>query len=211
MLKINMKFIKLCSSLYLRFKTYFYSKDSHFNITYFIDFIIIHLNAGLTLQQCIELMVHKPKIPIHIKLLLSQVLSLCRRGYSLSYSLDLIQKRIQKLNSYRHFFIVFNAMKIVSIKGVRGTSLFAKIKKKVADENKFRRTLIVLTAQMRLQARVILFSPLLLCLILLILSPEHIFVFFESIFGGCLFIIMMVLNLGCYLALKNILNIKYMT
>lgn len=208
MQEINLNTIKQILS---RISKEIYSKkefsEINNSILKLIDFLIMNLNAGIHPQKSFELASKKPGFSKPVRFCLFKISSLCQKGYSFTESVRLIHEEISLISSHRNLSILLLGLNISFSKGVMGVQMLEKIKQKIEDEIQFKRKFSTITAQMRLQANVIIFSPIVIVFILSLIAPSHILVFFESRFGIFLFIIMIILNLTGYLSLRKIINI----
>lgn len=172
-----------------------------------IDFLIGYLNAGLHPLQALERVVQNVLFSRSVRFQIFKLISLCTRGYSFVDATDIVLKDIQCNNSRRHLALFFVGLKMSFFCGNGSVKTLQNIRNKVLEEIQFQKKFRILTAQMRLQANVILLSPLCLGFLLMLISPEHILIFFESPFGIIIFAIMCILNLAAVYFIKKTINI----
>ncbi len=178
------------------------------DIVSFIDFLISYLNSGATIQRCFEVAVQKKNFETEVQNSIINTLAYFHQGYSFRIAIETVYKQILKQKRNKYLALLFNGLAMLLIKGSQSSSLLQKIKEKIEDEIQFLQKLKVITAQMTIQANVILFSPLVLSLILLIISPDHIYIFFESFVGISILIFMVCLNILGWFSLRKILAIN---
>lgn len=193
---------------YIQFKNYREEKKLNAEVPKLIDSLISYMNAGLHPYRALEISSQKQIFSKTLRFPLYKITTLCSRGSSFVDAIDIVNRDIILKSSHKYLVHLFIGLKISFLKGARSLPILEKIREKTLDEIQFQRKLNVITAQMRFQAHVILFSPFLLSMILFFISPEHIFIFFESFFGKCIFFLMIVLNLSGYFTIRNILKIE---
>ncbi len=78
-------------------------------------------------------------------------------------------------------------------------NIIEKVKQKTQERLELNRKLKMTTAQMRLQALVILLSPVCLCFIIFFISPDYILFFINNYIGLTLLLLMVIFYiLACY-------------
>lgn len=184
-------------------------KRLYLEIPRLVDFLISYLNAGLHPLHALDLVARNVTFSAYLRFHVFKFSLLCTRGYSFVDAADCVVKDIKCMDLRRYLTMFFMGLKLSFLKGGGGVKILQKIRDKANDEIKFQKKLRVLTAQMRLQSYVILLSPLCLACIMLVISPEHILVFFESFFGYSLFFLMCVLNLCAVFLIKRITKISF--
>lgn len=172
-----------------------------------INFLIAYMNAGLHPVQALEYASQNLSFSEALRFPLFKVTTLCTRGCTFVDSIEIVLKDIMGKPTFKYLSLLLIGLKVSFLQGAGSVYILEKIANKANDEIKFQQKLRVITAQMRLQANVILFSPLCLTILMLFVSPEHIFVFFESIFGICLFVIMIIFNFCGYFTIQKIVKI----
>lgn len=174
----------------------------------FINFIISHLHAGCTLEntftKCIQSKTQFDPIQTYI----AKTLSYSLQCHAFKQALQMTYEEILKNKNYANLALLFNSFQILTVKGSKSIYLLQKVKKKIEDEMNFEHKILVITAQMRFQSNVILFSPLMLSIILLIISPEHIYIFFHSTLGIYSVFIMIFFNILGWIFLRKIVQLE---
>lgn len=199
-------FFQRSNHLFMYRKT---KKRLHLEIPRLVDFLISYLNAGLHPLHAIDLVARNINLSKYLRFYLFKFNLLCTRGYSFVDAADLVLKEIECIDLRRYLTMFFMGLKLSFLTGGGSIKILQKIRDKSNDEIQFQKKLRVLTAQMRFQSYVILLSPPCLACIMLIISPEHILIFFESFFGYCLFFLMCFLNLCAFFLIKRITKISF--
>lgn len=174
-----------------------------------IEFLIAYLNAGSHPLHALERVTQNMTFSKYLRFYIFKLTALYSRGYSFNDAIDIVLKEIACIDSRRYLTLLFMGLKISFMRGVGSVKILQKIRDKALGEIQFQKKFCILTAQMRLQSNVILLSPLCLGGIFLVISPDHILIFFESMFGHCLFFLMCFLNLCAVYFIKKITKIYF--
>ncbi len=111
-------------------------------------------------------------------------------GMSFSQCLRGVHKIFEGSQQKKFLSFLFTSMLVSFESGAGAMYILDRIKEKVSDQIELRRKLKVSTAQMRLQALVILLSPVFLVIIIGIISPNNLLFFIHTNVGRSLLIVM---------------------
>ena len=206
----DLKLYSLIKNIYRNLKEQKKHNILQHDLLRLIDLLHSYLHAGLTLQKTFEQAASKPQICLPLRLFLIKALGFCKQGLTFQESIQRISHNCQNKTEHRHFFLLLRSLQILVKNGGKTTHLLQTVKENIENEIKFKKKLKVLTAQMRMQANIILLSPIILTALLLLISPEHILIFFESTLGVLAFLVMIFLNLCGWFFLKKIITISAM-
>lgn len=173
-----------------------------------IDFLKSYMIAGLLLPNALEEVLKNKKWCRPISDTLNYICSNYMQGKSFKESLTNGINLVKYKKSRQYLCLLFVSLRLGYSTGENLTQILEKVKNKTQDRINLERKLKVTTAQMRLQATVIILSPLFLSIIVYFISPEYILFFFRTSMGLSLFILMIFMNIcGAYF-LNRILRIK---
>ena len=130
-------------------------------------------------------------------------------GKSFNESLSIVSFEIRKNKTYKFLYYYLISLKISHISGSKSVHILKKVKEQILFLINFNKKMSSSTAQMRMQACVILLSPFIISFFVYLIDDKSILIFFNSPSGNFLLFIAIILYLsGAYLLKKIITDIK---
>ena len=173
-------------------------------ITKIIEQFIFYIKSGIQPSQALQIISQKKKWTLSIKNSLSQITTYYSQGMSFESSINIVISSISN-NKYNHFLLFFLfSLKLGYSSGGNIISILEKVRIKIENSILIEQKIKATTAQIRLQAIIISFSPLVLGVIIWFLSPSYIIFFFDNGVGNFLFVVMLLLNIIGFYLLKRI-------
>lgn len=174
----------------------------------FLSSVKSYLQVGLLVPRSLEMTSRQRRWCVPIEHVLMRVLQGCQHGKSLEESLNSGLQLTIKKTSYQYLHMFLSVLRLAHKTGGNTIAMLDRVQVKISDHLYLRQKFKTLTAQMRLQAGVILASPWVLALIIYVLSPSYILFFVTHFLGIVLLILMLVLNAFAFLSLFYILRIR---
>ena len=159
------------------------------------------LRAGFSITQAIEMVVKQKRQPISVEF--SLMLQQTRLGMSFDEALRNMCARVKS----EDFELVSGAIRTARTTGGDLTGVFDRLASMIRERRRIQRRIQTLTAQGRLQGRVLASLPMFLLLILYWMKPEMIKNFFSQPIGIVLFLFVLLLEVCGFLVIRKIVNI----
>ena len=159
------------------------------------------LRAGFSITQAIEMVVKQKRQPISVEF--SLMLQQTRLGMSFDEALRNMCARVKS----EDFDLVSGAIRTARVTGGDLTGVFDRLAAMIRERRRIQRRIQTLTAQGRLQGRVLASLPMFLLLILYWMKPEMIKNFFSQPIGIVLFLFVLLLEVCGFLVIRKIVNI----
>lgn len=173
-----------------------------------IDFLKSYLYAGLLPIQAISHALRQKKWCHTIRSTLGVVLNSNMQGKSLNACLTQGILKTQGKESRKYLHLLLSSLRLGCDTGANLIQILEKVQSKTEEKIQLERKIKVATAQIRLQALIIILAPFFLAFILYFLSPAYILFFIETQFGNFLLLIMIILNIIGAITLKSILKLE---
>ena len=159
------------------------------------------LRAGFSIVQAIEMVVKQRRQPISVEF--SLMLQQTRLGMSFDDALKNMCNRVKS----EDFELVSGALRTARMTGGDLTGVFDRLAAMIRERRRIQRRIQTLTAQGRLQGRVLALLPMFLLLVLYWMKPEMVRDFFAQPVGIALFIFVLILETCGFLVIRKIVNI----
>lgn len=160
------------------------------------------LKAGFSIMQTIEMVVKQNRYPISIEF--SLMFQQTRLGMSFD---DALKNMAQRVHS-EDFDLVASAIRTARQTGGDLTGVFERLAALIRERRRIQRRIMTLTAQGRLQGRVLAGLPFILLGVLYLLDPAMITDFFTRPVGIALLLVVLVLETLGFLVIRRIVNIE---
>jgi tight adherence protein B len=159
------------------------------------------LRTGFTFRYAIARV--SEDLPDPISEELKRVVREINYGANIEDALDSLAQRMES----REFAMINSAVTIQQRSGGNLAEIIEKVSETISDRVKIRNQVATLTAQGRYSGMIIGLLPLFILLILMVISPSYVSVFFETAFGRLLLIIEVILELVGFYIIKKIVTI----
>jgi tight adherence protein B len=159
------------------------------------------LRAGFSITQAIEMVVKQKRQPISVEF--SLMLQQTRLGMTFDDALKNMNARVKS----EDFELVSGAIRTARLTGGDLTGVFDRLAAMIRERRRIQRRIQTLTAQGRLQGRVLASLPMFLLLILYWMKPDMVRDFFSQTAGIAIFLLVVVLEICGFLFIRKIVNI----
>lgn len=159
------------------------------------------LKAGFSIIQAIEMVIRQNRQPISIEFNL--MLQQTKLGMSFDDALKNMAARVHS----EDFDLVGNAIRTARVTGGDLTGIFDRLAAMIRERRRIQRRVMTLTAQGRLQGRILGALPMLLMLVLFFMDPSLIKSFLSQPLGIVLLLFVIVLETCGFLVIRRIVNI----
>lgn len=170
------------------------------------DALIVMCNcirSGLTFQQALETSADQMDPPISQEF--ARVVREIKYGNSLEKALNNMVKRVGS----EDLMLAVSAVNIQRQTGGNLSEILENISVTIKDRQKIKDDIRVLTATGRISGLVIGLLPIVIGLILLLMNPDYILLFFKSTLGIAMLIVAAVMETIGFLVVKKITTVKY--
>ncbi len=159
------------------------------------------LRAGFSITQAIEMVVKQKRQPLSVEF--SLMLQQTRLGMTFDDALRNMAARVKS----EDFELVSGAIRTARMTGGDLTGVFDRLAAMIRERRRIQRRIQTLTAQGRLQGRVLASLPMFLLLILYWMKPDMVRNFFSQPAGIAIFLFVVVLEVCGFLVIRKIVNI----
>jgi tight adherence protein B len=159
------------------------------------------LKAGFSIVQAIEMIIRQNRQPISVEF--SLMVQQTRLGMTFDDALRTMSQRVRS----EDFDLVASAIRTARITGGDLTGIFDRLAALIRERRRIQRRILSLTAQGRLQGRVLGALPLLLLGVLFFLDPTMVRDFFAHPVGLLLFLLVLTLEVCGFLVIRRMVNI----
>lgn len=161
------------------------------------------IRSGLTFQQALETSADQMDEPISKEF--GRVIREIRYGNSLEKALNNMVKRVGSVD----LMLAVSAVNIQKQTGGNLSVILENISKTIKERQKIKDDIRVMTATGRISGAVIGMLPIGIGLILLLMDPDYIKMFFQSELGMVMLVAAVIMEIIGFLFVKKIVTVKY--
>ncbi len=173
-----------------------------------VDIVKSFLHSGMTFPEALidaaKRRAWSPQISHSLKFICEHY----NLGHGLSDCLYKVQRVFMESPQRKFLSFLFISMAVSYQSGAGAVFILERVKEKVNDQINLRRKLKLSTAQMRMQALVILVAPLLIAVIIAFITPNNLTFFIETVVGNFLLFFMILFYLLAVYFLKKLIKIN---
>jgi tight adherence protein B len=161
------------------------------------------LKTGLSFQQALESIVREMPEPISKEF--GRVVKEVQLGLTMETALENMANRLKS----QDFILIVSAVLIQRQAGGNLSEILQNISDTIRERLKIKANLKVLTTTGRTSGKVVGLMPVFLMLVLMVINPSYIRMFFETQAGMIMLIVAGALEVIGYLAIKKVVRVKF--
>ncbi len=161
------------------------------------------LRSGLTFQQAMDTIAADMSPPISVEF--SRAVNEIRYGNNTETALNNMSNRIKSAD----LMLAVSAVNIQRQTGGNLSEILETISQTIKDRIKIKSDIRTMTSQGRMSGLIIGALPIAMFLILMVINPDYMMIFFEETIGKIMLAVAIVLEILGYVVIRKVVDIKY--